>query len=354
MALLQPEQLTVLTTSQCTAACSHCSMNSAPGRRDRLAFPQVKAALDELHAARPLSVVIFAGGEPTLLGEMLLESIAYADSLGIITRLVTNAVWATTEAKAQQKITELRQAGLAELNVSADDHHLPFVPFENVIHAWRAARSRGFRAVVIANCYGPHSTITPRYVMDRLGEELPARFDESGTQQALPAARPDGTVYMISNSYLQRLGRAKAHVDAADLVWPQHQDALAGGCPWAVRSAALSPRGHLVACCGIEAEGNEILDFGDAQAAGAQTLVERADRSIIINAIALLGPLFLQRFIHRREPSVAFRERYATVCEVCEDVVRRPDAAAALHSHLPALAAAVIGARAAREAADAA
>lgn len=349
MALLQPEQLTILTTSKCTARCGHCSMNSGPERRERLTFEKVRSVLDALHGTRPLSVVIFAGGEPTLMGEMLLDAIAYADGLGAITRMVTNAVWATTDEKAKAKITDLRQAGLAELNISADDYHLPYIPFDNVVRAWRAAKGRGFRAVVIANCYGPRSLVTPQYVMQQLGETLPERFDADGNQARLPAPSADGTVYVVSNSYLQRLGRARQEVGSGDLVWPASQDDLSGGCPWAVRSAALSPRGHLVACCGIEAEGNAVLDFGDATETSAQRLVDAADQSIVVNAIAILGPLFLLRFVQHRAPDVAFRAQYSTVCEVCEDVVRRGETLEVLQQHLPALTAAVLSARAARE-----
>jgi hypothetical protein len=326
-------------------------MNSAPERRERLTFEKMRSVIDALHDTRPLRVVIFAGGEPTLLGEELLEAIAYADGLGAITRMVTNAFWATTDEKAHAKITDLRQAGLAELNISADDYHLPYIPFGNVARAWRAAKGRGFRAVVIANCYGPRSLVTPQYVMQQLGETLPERFGADGAQTRLPSPSADGTVYMLSNSYLQRLGRGRGEVGAGDVIWPTSEDDLSGGCPWAVRSAALSPRGHLVACCGIEAEGNAILDFGDAAESGAQRLVEAADQSIVVNAIAMLGPLFIRRFVQQRAHDVAFRSQYATVCEVCEDVVRRSRVLEVLQQHMPALAAAVLSARAARESA---
>jgi hypothetical protein len=345
MNALRPQQLTVLGTSQCSAKCAHCSMNSTPRRRDKLSFEQIRSAIDQLHERQALQVVIFAGGEPTFLGEALLDAIAHAESRGIGTRIVTNAFWATTSAKAEAMITDLRQAGLRELNISADDYHLPFIPFDNVVRAWQAAKGRGFGAVVIANCAGPQTTLTAQEIMRRLGESLPVRFDDAGQSAPLPEVSSDGTLYMISNSYLQRLGRARGVIGVADLFFPSQEDALAGGCPWAVRSAALSPKNHLVACCGIEAEGNPILDFGDAGKQSVDTLVNEADQDIVVNAIARLGPVFLKRFIQQREPAVTFRRRYASMCEVCEDVVSRPEARAALGRHLEALTAHVICAR---------
>ena len=136
MFLLKPSQLTILTTSRCTARCGHCSVNSAPGRRDRLTWEQMCQAIDELDSLNHLSVVIFAGGEPTLLGDELLNAIAHTDSLGISSmHLVTNAYWAVSPKQARAKLIELREAGLAELNISADDFHLPYIPFERVEYA---------------------------------------------------------------------------------------------------------------------------------------------------------------------------------------------------------------------------
>src|SRR4051812_24027131 len=120
MLLLKPQQLTVLGTSRCTAACAHCSMNSGPDRRERLSAETITRVIAELCVVQPLRVVIFAGGEPTLLGEELLDAIAFASNRGILTRIVTNASWASSEARARRRLVSLREAGLHEVNISAD------------------------------------------------------------------------------------------------------------------------------------------------------------------------------------------------------------------------------------------
>ena len=126
---------------------------------------------------------------------------------------------------------------------------------------------------------------------------------------------------------------------------PDDQDVLKGPCPWAVRSAALSPRGNLVACCGIEAEGNRLLDFGSARDHGADALVENADDHVLVNAIALLGPMFLKGFIQQRAPAVRFRDRYSCMCEVCEHIVGRDETIDLLQHHLAELASCVLDSR---------
>jgi hypothetical protein len=314
--VLVPQQLTVLTTSQCTARCDHCSMSSGPLRKEALTFEDIRNAVDQLRKIEELSVVIFAGGEPTLLGEQLLDSIAYVSDLGLLTRLVTNASWARSENSALSKIKQFREAGLHELNISADDYHLPYVPFENVVRAWNASKGVGFKAVVIANCRGPRSVITPSYIMDSLGEKLSTRYDEDGRGTPIAPPAPDGTVYTLSNANLQRLGRATV----------------------AVRSAALSPKNHLVACCGTEAEGNPILDFGSMGESTARELVDKADDNLIVNSIILFGPGFIKQYLNVRARDIPFRPRYASICELCEHIVKRPVVVEALLRSAPELA----------------
>jgi hypothetical protein len=295
-------------------------------------FDDIRKVVDQLHEVSPLKVVIFAGGEPTLLGDHLLDSIAYADSLGIITRVVTNAYWASSAAAARAKVRSLREAGLAEINISADDYHLPFIPFENVEHAWRACKRMGFLSVIIANCRGPGSRVTPEFIRGRLGEDIREIYDDSGWRQKFGATAEDGTVYGISNAYLQYLGRAHSRLVPSE-VFLDDESLFDRGCPWAVRSAALSPKNHLVACCGFEVEHNEVLDFGDSREHAASDLILRANNDVLVRAVARLGPVYLKTFIKALDPTVTFRDRYGSMCSLCEDIMTRPSAVSCLREH---------------------
>jgi hypothetical protein len=209
----------------------------------------------------------------------------------------------------------------------------------------------GFGAVVIASCSGPHSIVSPKYIMERLGETLPLRWSDESRQLPLVDPSEDGTVDQLSNSKLQRLGRAHNVIAEDDITFPETQDDLDLPCPWAVRSAALTPQNHLVACCGMEAENNEVLDFGDVTTATPDDLVTRADDNLIVNAIAFAGPYQLKRFIQGIDPSVPFRDRYGSVCEMCEHIVSRPEAVAVLRRNAALIAPSVLKARAEKEAA---
>jgi len=116
-------------------------------------------------------------------------------------------------------------------------------------------------------------------------------------------------------------------------VFPEQQR-LNLPCQWALTSAALSAEGHLVACCGTEAHGNEFLDFGDALHQDAGVLVDRANQSLVIQAIGRAGPMFLMNFVALLSKDSLFAERYSSVCEICEAVVHNPQARELLTEHL--------------------
>jgi len=342
MLILKTRQLVVLTTNKCTAQCEHCVMNASPNREDSLTFTQISTVLDKLCALNLLDVVVFSGGEPMLLGEELLDTIAYADGLGLITRIVTNGYWALSPEKARKNLTELREAGLQEINISADDEHLPYVPFEHVEYIWRASKGMGFRSVVIANSSRPGSRINPTFIMERLGEELPLRFDEHGHQQPLPQPQENGTVYLLSNGTIQHVGRAKEYIDRDKILYTSQE----GGCPSALRQPALSPKGYLVACCGIEINHNCLLNIGDIAKHTVEDLILRADNHVILNAIALLGPSFLKRVIEYYAPEVPFFERYASLCQLCDHIFNRPAAVDILLDHCAELSGVILDIRA--------
>jgi len=308
-------------------------MNSSPERREKLSYPKIRKVIDDLLAkSSALGLVIFAGGEPTLLKQDLLDAIAYCGARGLKTRLVTNASWALTRSHAERMVQSLREAGLDEINFSADDYHLPYIPLHNIANAWKASKEKGFDSVVIANCYGLESTLTHEVIQNELGETLPVFWDDDGYHASPVPAAPDGTRYLLSNARLQRLGRGRSIPDSA-LVFPEQQR-LNLPCQWALTSAALSAEGHLVACCGTEAHGNEFLDFGDALHQDAGVLVDRANQSLVIQAIGRAGPMFLMNFVALLSKDSLFAERYSSVCEICEAVVHNPQARELLTEHL--------------------
>lgn len=331
--MLAAKSLTVILTNQCNAECDHCCMNSGPGRTETVDIKTVRTAIDELHERRPLDVVVFAGGEATLVKSTLRQAIQHCASKGISTRLVTNASWAKTRETAERVLGCLRKDGLSELNFSADDFHLPFIPLNNVINAWEAAKGKGFKSVLVANSCSTISEITPSHIRERLGVEEPIRTDRHGNAHVFVLPSDDGTFYGISSSSYQRLERAERKVPDAYFDSGDDGRMLACACPYAFRSPALSPKGHLLACCGFELDDNAVLDLGDIGSATVGSLQTKALDDPLLKGIIYLGPYYLMNLAKQVAPEIRFKERYGAVCEVCRSIVRNPRAIHLLREH---------------------
>lgn len=323
MSFIQPVQITIMTTNTCTASCGHCSVKSDPQRRGALTAEQMCQAIEQFHQRHGIRLVVFAGGEPTLLGKALLEAIAYADGRGVMTRMVTNAHWATTPEEARRRILEFRAAGLRELNISCDDYHTPYVPLERLRHAWNAARDAGFDSVVIASASGPGSTLTPERIREVIGEVVPLIYDDDGAAGE-PIRDGRGTVRVISNAQLARLGKGMDSIPDAELRFPRHQRELDQPCRWIRRSPAISPRNTLLSCCGMETNGRRHLDYGALTPDNLDALLESAGRDVYVRALGSLGPYRILETLRRLEPDLPFWDRYTGVCEVCSHIFDRP------------------------------
>ena len=350
--VLEPTTLTIITTNKCTAECAHCCMNSSPERTETLTWEQLESTLLQAFKELTLRVIIFAGGEPMLLGETLYKAIRLCKQNRVGTRIVTNAYWGANREHARKKLQELKDAGLDELNISMDDYHDPYIRQEAVKNAYEIALTMDFHAVVLANCYGPHSTTTPESIEKMFATpNMRRRFDETGRGHELDQ-QCGNTLVILSNSPIQRLARARTHVKEADFppaLADAEMDKIAesiGGCPWALKSASISAGGHFVACCGFEVENNPVLDYGDLKDHSLKELLDKADNDLVTNLIAILGPVKLVRLLKQICPDeIEFPERHGSYCEACEDLVGSKKNRAALYKHMDKLADLVLEAR---------
>ncbi|MCC6994144.1 MAG: radical SAM protein [Deltaproteobacteria bacterium] len=350
--VFEPRQLTVLTTSKCTAACRHCCMNSSPERADTLSWPQLESSLTQAFAELAhLEVIIFAGGEPLLLGQDLLAAIRLCKRHGVVTRIVTNAYWATSREHARFKLRELKEAGLDEVNISTDDYHLPWIPLDAVRHAYEEAIALEFSAVVLANCFGPETTLTPERVKRELGAQPNLHLHLNDAGGVIEHKAHNGkTLVVLANTPVQRLGRGERELATSEL-GAAHPDLDAlgeevGGCPWAIKAAAISARGHFVSCCGFEVEDNPILDYGDLARTPLAELLDKADNDLASNMIAIIGPIRIMNMLQELCPDeVSFPGNYRTYCEVCSDLVSSKQNRDALYRHMGRFAELVLDAR---------
>lgn len=280
-------------------------------------------------ATRPVRTVVFTGGEPTLLGEELLEAIARISLEGPLTRMVTNASWATDDKAADAMVQQLRSAGLDEINFSIDDYHAPWIPPENVRRAYEACRGQGFEAVVIALAEGPRSTITKEWVQREIAPGVQLIDQQSSREGAHPPRSADGTLYEIAHHGYSRVGRARGF-GGEDVVPDESMLTQYCRCSEIFSQPVVDARLDVGVCCGLSMRNNRVLRIGSLRDSTYDELVDAAQHDILIRALRFLGPKYLLDVAKSVDPRVRMRPEYAGICEVCEDVTASRRALAAL------------------------
>lgn len=322
--------LTFITTNECGAYCAHCLMMSGPERHEKLTFQQMRESIDQYFPSGEDGVVVFTGGECTRLGPALLDSIAYANVRGLFTRIVSNGEWAVNSASTELMVSQLRESGLNEINISTDDYHAKWIPFENIKRIWFASKHRGFTTVLLVIGRGPNSDLTPRIAMNRLGERISLINSSNGIAQKLPEPAEDGTIYAISENRFYRLGRGR-HIKESEYFFPDQRGVLSCVCPERNLQAVITPKGHVGACCGINPEGNKLLDFGPLKS----DLKLSELQLTFLDAVAVLGPGYLENLIRNKSRGAALqRNQYTSICEICEDISCSQEALSILEESL--------------------
>lgn len=335
---LQPYQgnsVSFITTNNCTAACPHCVMRCSPGEKFALSFEQIKTTIDSILEKQKLQLVVFTGGEPTLLKDDLLRAIHYCHSHGILTRIVTNAHWANTAGNARKVLSALKQAGLDELNFSLDDYHAPYVPVQNVKNAWKATKGMGFLSVVIANSHGESDTITPEWIQQFFEETIQVRDPDHrhGYSDGREKKDADGTLYIITEARVQKTGRAAEMIKEEDFHEVPDQTSLNCSCGAVIIQPSVGYRNDLWACCGVNCEENEVLRLGDLNTESYESIMQRSCNSVLLNAIHYLGPYSLIKFVEEKDPGIHFSGNYHSMCEMCEVLTTNSDALKVLRAN---------------------
>lgn len=144
---IKPTSMGIITTYQCTAACEDCCFSCSPKSKEKLTLEEIYAVIDEAYSMKSIKVVIFTGGEATLLKDDLFKAIEYAKNLGFITRLVSNAHWGKN-SNAKKIAKNLKMCGLNEINFSTGDNHQEFVSVEEVLKASFYTIDEGIRTLI--------------------------------------------------------------------------------------------------------------------------------------------------------------------------------------------------------------
>lgn len=228
-----PKSLAILLSYHCNFSCAHCSVVAGPHRREVLSRELLHKAIMEAAKIPSIAVVVFTGGESTLYFDLLVEGVKLASELGFVTRLVTNAWWASSIERTREYLVKLKEAGLQELNISYDQFHAPFLAkhggFQNVLNVASVARELGILTLIgIAKLRTPEE---PNM------EEVKKRLKKAGLDDV-----------MVVQDAPSRLGRAiTLPLDAFPEDNMPKEDMR---CLNAMDTIAVLPSGDVTLCCG--------------------------------------------------------------------------------------------------------
>lgn len=310
-----------LTTYNCNARCSFCECG--PRERDRLSLDEMKRLIDEALELGTVGQVVFSGGEPTLLGDELLEGIAYAHERKMLTRVVTNGFWGSKSPDAAAAFVDrLIGAGLSEINISIDDLHQKYIPLWRVKNAYLACYEREFPCL-IAHKQDRDSVITRDYLEREFAVEF-VQF-EPGRRYSREENRR-----LISTGAIIPITREAEQADPEQMLSSNWKS----NCSSVLRDIIVGAKGNFLPCCGIVTKGLPELTRQSLREHKLIDAIDDANRDVLLNWIALEGPWAIAQFVHEIDPTIEFRDRYAGICHICNDLLARPEVRQVLTDHV--------------------
>ncbi|WP_237649324.1 radical SAM protein [Xanthomonas translucens] len=304
--LIDPQTLTILCTYTCTAACRQCCFESSPkvvGRLER------EALLDRIKEAKSkfqnLKIVVFSGGEATLLKEDLYEAVALCTSLGLLTRIVSNGSWGKTERSANHVASKLAASRLSELNISTGKDHQEFVSQDCVINAAQA----------VTGC------MIPTLIAVEADEEKNRHYRHLASDPRVQKLLREGFLRIQSNSWMP------FHNDADERGQEIDHESLRNGCDQIFSNVVVTPHDNLSACCGLTLEHIPEMRLGRCDGSNMDALYYSQSQDFLKFWIHTDGPYAIIESVLGKE-SAKILDGVVHICQACailhkDDEVKR-------------------------------
>ncbi|MGA2779357.1 MAG: radical SAM protein [Steroidobacteraceae bacterium] len=292
-------KLSLLLTKRCNAQCAHCATDSGPYARRSLPTQKVFSIMNEAAQRRRAGESLMfglSGGEAFLDLEQLVAVIAHGVGLGATVTCVTNAYWATSDAKAQSIVARVRAAGLTHLAASTSRYHQRFVPIERVKRALSTARAAGINTLlkIVYSAPEEQEGVVQRWA-DFVGADALQAFP------VVPYLRQGGELPL--EHYVRAPGLPK------------------GRCPAAVLT--IREDGAAFNCCtpgGFET----LLKLGNVFDHSLDALVDRYHFDPTFQVLREQGPIHFARHAIKNGEEGRLRSAYADVCDLCAHIASDP------------------------------
>lgn len=310
---ITPFRVGLLLTKRCNAMCCHCWFDSGPTKTATMTLSEAKNYIHQAKEFSTLEWISFTGGEPFLLPDMLIKLVSYVTNLGLRTECVTNGYWAYTERIARKKLSRFMDAGLDVINISVDDFHQEFIPFERIHNCFNAAKHLGLKVVIMC-VISQSSKLRASTIIERLGDDAIHLLRSGSDRSPL-----EGVPALLVETGVLPAGRATT-LPFIQYVSDQ-SSSLNGGCPFILRDIAITPEGRVLPCCSVGAL-TDSLAVGNVKLHRLAQLIEAANKHPLVKLLAMEGPSALFRRLDRN--SLLEMEKYTSKCHLCFEVLSDP------------------------------
>jgi len=308
----------LLMTYRCTLACAHCLFNCGPHHPRR--FHRVDQGVRYVRMLRVTDrVVHIAGGEAMVEYDTVLAICRKASETGAAPHFIeTNATWCTNAALVRHRLTELKNAGVLGLYISADPFHLALFPVDRYRRCYEMA----------VELFGSENVMAPELTREELNEmgEIGRDLDRLA---GFVRESPPRMVGRAGDALAGFLPSRPIEELANDQMWhgqPRGMSCAPEFDPKTMWEIHIDPYGNIQTCCGVV--------LGDAQRTALSELMATGFGvgNPIVSALRDEGPVGLLRMA---EALGYQREKYVQKCHLCWQVRRflRPHYPSVLGPH---------------------
>lgn len=192
-------------------------------------------------------MVVFTGGECTLLNDDLYEGISFAKKLGLSTRIVTNGHWCKDKTIGNTVVDNLIRAGLDEINFSSGNEHSIFVPIETLTNAVSlCAESQKFKSILISIELSSNSNVT----IDSIFKSKHLQDLDDNIRNKIICINSPWIEFRKSYKYGDKLYKS-------NFQFPTQK-----GCSEILSTININPNGQFLSCCGLSSEYSPFLKLG--------------------------------------------------------------------------------------------
>lgn len=311
-------------TNKCPIHCRFCGLDCDPRNTQILDYGWMKARIDQVYDWGALNQVIFTGGEPMLMSSTICRLIEYCSEKELLTRIVSNAYWASTSEKAKKIVEKFKKAGLTEINFSVDDFHQEHIPMSYIKYAVDACVEFEL-PILIAHKELSGTTITKERIETELKREIPVFNGDDRKKHPI----------VISSGWTVPIGKGSENIEESEWKppdWKERGDHWKHPCKSVLEQLVFTPDKKLSICCGIILPNREtVFDIKGDNLAEA---IEQANSDLLTNWLSLEGPYGIMRFIKKKDPSIIFHDYYVQECHLCNDIFGRYETRKVLEDYM--------------------